>query len=328
MKKFFLLILFLLALASVFYMDFNTEETELTLYGNIETHTVKASFQTSGRLLKLYFEEGDPVKKGDLLAKIDDTPYQKELAIAKAELVAQEITLEKARKGYRNSEILQGISLVEERKTLADNLKISYDRIQSLYASNAVSKQELDNAKSYYEEALARLEIAQSQLDLLEEGNRLEDIQIQEAKTQVAQELYNRIKIRLDDTVLYAPQDGIITTRAMEEGEMLAEGQAVYSISIINPVRIRAYIDENKLGFIKLGDKVNIKTDSAKEALYSGSISFISNVNEFTPKSVQTEEVRNDLVYRIRITVEESSMQNMPALHQGMPVTITLAKEI
>ena len=132
-------------------------------------------------------------------------------------------------------------------------------------------------------------------------------------------------KNQLDYTKLYAPQDGIITTRSQEKGARVSAGQIIYVMSLTKPVWIRTYIKETDLGNIKYGKKAHILTDTidpktGKKKEYLGYVGYISPVAEFTPKTVQTQDLRVDLVYRIRVYVDEVD----DFLRQGMPVSVKI----
>lgn len=327
MKKKILVLFFILILGCVIvFLNLPKQSGHLTFYGNVETHTVNASFRVGGRIQELYFEEGDFVNKGDLLARLDSLPFEKDVDLAKAEKSVQESSLTKFLKGSRDAEIMQGRNIVQERKAMTSNLKQNLDRLRKLRVNGGISQQDLDDAHSRHTEAAARLKASQNQLSLLEEGFREEDIAQQKAAVLVSNARYEKAKIFLTDTSLFAPQSGRIITKTMEQGAMINAGHTLYSISIPKPIRIRAYIVQNKMGLVSIGDKVSISSDSAPQNLYYGHIAFISSVAEFTPKSVETEEVRNDLVYRMRIIVDENENttpeKGYSVLHQGMPVTI------
>ena len=331
-KKIIAISFILVLICALLLYFFLRNDEKLTLYGNVETHTVNASFRVGGRIQELFFEEGDFVTEGNILARLDSLPFEKDVDLAKAEKSVQEAGLNKLLTGSRDAEVEQGINIVKERSAMAYNLKQNLNRLEKLRKSGGISQQTLDDARSKHKEAVARLEVSENQLSLLEEGFRKEDITKQEATVLIADAQYGKAKIALDDTSLRAPQSGRIITKTMEQGAMISAGHTLYSISIIKPVRIRAYIVQNKMGLVSIGDKVSIRSDSAPQKIYYGHIAFISSVAEFTPKSVETEEVRNDLVYRMRIIVDENNDSNpengYPVLHQGMPVTIKLLTEL
>jgi HlyD family secretion protein len=177
-------------------------------------------------------------------------------------------------------------------KALFENAEIKFKRTKELFKSDSASKQEYDNDKFNYEKLKAELE---------------------------AQKVRLKIALTsLSDTSLVAPSDSYIMTRAFEKGSMLATNQTVYELSLVNQAYVRTYVDEENLGKIKNGAEVKIVTDSGYE--YEGQIGYISPKAEFTPKTVETEKLRTDLVYRLRITIKNPDIN----LKQGMPVTVLL----
>jgi HlyD family secretion protein len=126
--------------------------------------------------------------------------------------------------------------------------------------------------------------------------------------------------LQLADTVLTAPSAGIILTRAVEPGTMLSAGSTVLTLSLTDPVWVRAYVDEPDLGKVAPGTKVSVYTDARKEP-YPGTVGFVSPTSEFTPKNVETTDLRTALVYRLRIVIDRPDSQ----LRQGMPVTVRIA---
>ena len=129
-------------------------------------------------------------------------------------------------------------------------------------------------------------------------------------------------ELLLQDTTLASPNAGVILTRAQEPGAILQAGTTVLALSLKEPMWVRAYIHEPDLGRIHPGMKVNVFTDSRPNQPYRGQVGYISPRSEFTPKNVETEELRTSLVYRLRITVENPD----DGLRQGMPVTVRLSE--
>ena len=165
----------------------------------------------------------------------------------------------------------------------------------------------------------AALAAAKQHLSLLQEGTKAETLVIAQQQVAVAQAELEIKQTALQDTWLYAPETGVVLTRIFEPGSMVNAGSAVLSLSLRKPIYIRAYIDETMLGEVSPGDTVSIHTDSSAQA-FKGKIGYISPKAEFTPKSVETPELRTSLVYRIRIVVENDDK----GLNQGQPVTISL----
>jgi HlyD family secretion protein len=252
--------------SSYAFYKYHESKSKITLYGNVDIKEVSASFRVAGRLKELFFDEGDFVKKGDLLAILENDTFANDLELAKANL--------------------------DIAKAALENTERKFKRTKELFKNDSASKQEYDDDKSAFEQNKAQFEA-------------------QKAKVKISQTAFN-------DTNLRAPSDAFVMTRAFENGSMLAQNQTVYELSLSNQAYVRAYVDEKDLGKIVNGADVKIKTDSNTE--YDGQIGFISPKAEFTPKSVETTNLRTQLVYRLRITIKNADAK----LKQGMPVTVLL----
>ena len=269
-----LIVIVLIFLIVFIYLKLNKKNPNiLTLYGNIEIRQVDLGFRVEGRVKKLLKEEGDEVKKGELLAILDDVTYR-----AKYEKSLHDINLYKAQ---------------------SENADLIYKRNIELCADGTTSKQDCDGFIRNKKASYAKVESEKKQ---------------------------NRIyKDDWDNTKIYSPNDGIVTTRIVEEGAVVNISTPVYTISLNKPVWIRTYVSERDLGNIKYNMKAQVLTDTidpktGKKREYQGRIGYISPVAEFTPKTVQTQELRTDLVYRIRVYVDEGDK----FLRQGMPTTIKI----
>ena len=183
-----------------------------------------------------------------------------------------------------------------------------------------MSRESFDQAKAKLDETLARLHVAEENERMAVIGPRAEDVD--QARAQLAAEDGSIVQIerRLADAQLIAPSDGVILTRAREKGAIVAPGETVFTLTLATPVWVRTYVNEQDLGRIHPGMTAEVKTDSAPDKAYSGKIGFISPTAEFTPKTVETRELRTNLVYRLRVLVDNPDN----GLRQGMPVTVTL----
>ncbi len=270
----------------------------------------------------MFVQEGQAVQKGDTLAKLDTRPYQDEVRLAMAEVTMQEANFAKLFTGYRPEEIQQARDTLQEREVTVANLKVTLNRISKLQQGGAIPKQQEDDARARYQEAVSRFEVAKKQLELMEQGFREEDVAVQKAALEAANARLAKAQTALDDTTLYAQENGVVLTRSREKGAIVAAGQSVYTISLIEPVHIRAYIAQPLLGHVKPGMDVDIFVDSMPGKAYKGQVGFISPTAEFTPKSVETQEVRNDLVFRLRIIAEDPDN----VMRQGIPATIQIKR--
>lgn len=325
MKKRFLLGIILLSVSafSAWYYFHETvaEETDqITLYGNVDLRQVNLAFQVSGQIREMLVTEGSEVKPGQELAVIDSTRYQAKLDSAKANVSALQAELDKLLAGNRAEEIAQAKNTYLATRTEAQQAQSSYERLKSLLPKKLASQDAVDNAKAKAK-ALHHQEIAAyNAWKVAELGARDEDLvrvraQIAQAQAQVA-----LAQKDFDDTVLRSPIGGIVRDRVLERGDLAQPQQVVMTLAVQNPKWVRAYIAETDLGKIKQGMPAEILTDSYPGKTYRGWVGYISPVAEFTPKSVQTEELRTQLVYQARIYSCDPSHE----LRLGMPATVTI----
>ena len=298
------------------------ENAELKLFGNVEIRDVELSFRVSGRIEEMRFEEGHRVKEGDVLAVLDRRPFEEALRLAEARKRSAEFAMKKLQRGYRLQEIESARARVQELEALHRNAQRLFDRRLVLVNSGAISEQEFDNTRTSRDQALARLESAQQDLQRMLEGFRVEEVEQAKAEYQAAEARLEQAGIDLEDTTLTASQNGTVLTRVREPGEVVAVGATVYSVSLDDPVWVRAYVTEPQLGRVHPGQRALVFTDTRPETPYEGQVGFISPQAEFTPKNVETTELRTDLVYRLRVVVQGSER----GLRQGMPVTVKLVE--
>jgi HlyD family secretion protein len=292
---------------------------ETLLYGNVDIRDVQLGFRVAGRLVAMEKEEGDAVAAGDLLASLDEQPLREALAVAEANVMEARANLDRANTGSRPQEIQQAEAAVEEAQAALDNADKQLVRQKDLFRQALNSRRELDDAESRQEQAQARLRSAQEALALAREGFRAEDRAAAAAALAAAEARRDQAATQLSDTRLYAPSAGVIQVRAREPGSMVNIGEPVYTLSLTDVVYVRAYVGETQLGQVVPGASVEVLSDSS-ERIYQGQVGFVSPRAEFTPKTVETPELRTDLVYRLRIVVAEPDDR----LRQGMPVTVRL----
>ena len=200
------------------------------------------------------------------------------------------------------------------------NARVTLARNESLLRSGAVTQVVLDTNKTAVEVTSARLDAASKALELTRQGPRREDIAEAEAALMVAQANLGAAQTALADTQLLAPEDGIVLSRVRERGAIVGPGDIAYVLSLQKPIWARVYVPESLLGRVRPGMMVSVFSDSAPGRPYAGRVGFISPVAEFTPKSVETPELRTDLVYRVRIVIDDHGA----GLRQDMPVTVRL----
>ncbi|WP_416799336.1 secretion protein HlyD [Ciceribacter azotifigens] len=298
----------------------STTASDLTLYGNVDIRQVQLGFRVSGRIAGMKVEEGDAVHRGQTLATLDAGPYEDSMHAAEAQVAGLKAALDKFVAGPRPAEVDQTRAVHEERTAELQLAQQAFDRARQLRPSDAISQADLDQAAANRAAATARLTSARESLRLLEEGSRPEDIAAARANLEGAEASLAGARTALADTELKAPADAIVLSRVREPGSIISPSDTVYVLSLAEPVWVRTYIAEPTLGMIRPGMQVSVHSDSAPEKPYRGRIGFISPVAEFTPKSVETPELRTDLVYRLRVIIDDAD----PGLRQGMPVTVRI----
>lgn len=295
----------------------------LTLYGNVDIRTVNMSFRVGGRLQSLTVDEGDAIKQGQTLGQLDQAPYENALMQAKANVATAQAQYDLMMAGYRAEEIAQAAASVKQAQAAYDYAQSYLQRQQGLWNQKLLSANDLENARSSRDQALATLKSAQDKLSQYRAGNRPQEIAQAKANLEQAQAQLAQSTLDLHDTVLTAPSDGTLLTRAVEPGSMLSAGSTVLTLSLTRPVWVRAYVDEKNLNQAQPGREILLYTDGRPNKPYHGKIGFVSPTAEFTPKTVETPDLRTDLVYRLRIIVTDAD----DSLRQGMPVTLQFNKE-
>jgi HlyD family secretion protein len=295
------------------------DDGQLVLYGNVDVREVELAFRQAGRLATMHVEEGHAVAAGDVVAELDDQPYRDALAAADAQLRGAQAELEKLERGNRPQEIRQAEEAVRRAEAVFARAEEDLVRQDNLARSGASSQKTLEAARAARTEAAATLAAARESLSLQREGPRSEDIAAARARVAAAEANLAQGRTALADTRLVAPANATVLARVREPGSMVTSRDPVYTLSLRDPVYVRAYVSEPELGRIAPGMPVSITTDSS-DRVYRGHIGFIASRAEFTPRAVETTELRTDLVYRLRIVVEESD----EGLRQGMPVTVSV----
>ena len=383
MKKRIILILAALAVAAAAVYAFHgmnrQPDNHLMVSGNIELTEVNIGFKTAGRLIERNVDEGDPVKKGQIIARLDrdqlvaqreresagltstlsqlaqaetSLQWQKDNVAAdieqrKADLASNEARLAELKNGSRPQEKLDAKAAVDAAQAEVHRAKNDWDRAQTLFKDDDISKAQYDQYRTHYESSVAALNSAKERQSLVLAGPREEQITAQQgaverarAALKMAQANALQIKQReedltarhadierskanialidsqLADTIAASPVDGVVLVKAADVGEVLAPGTTVVTVGDIDHPWLRGYVNETDLGKVKLGAKARVTTDSYPGKVYWGRVTFISSEAEFTPKQIQTAQERVKLVYRIKIEMPNPNHElksNMPA---------------
>ena len=288
--------------------------------GNVEIRQVDLAFNSEGTVTALQKQEGDTVKQGEIVATLDDATYRSAAALAQARRDSAQAQLDKLVHGTRKEDIDQARANAAAAQAVLADAKVTYERQTGLAATNATTRQMVDDARRGLDFATAQLAQTQAALAEAVAGPRVEDIDAARAQLHEAESELDLAQTQLARTVLKAPCDGIVMTRVIEPGTVVLPNSAVYSVAISGEVWVRAFVPEPMLARVAPDTQVLITTDGRPNQPYHGRIGYVAPAAEFTPKTVETPELRTQLVYRIRVRITDADF----GIRQGQPVTIQL----
>jgi HlyD family secretion protein len=296
----------------------NQSASELRIYGNIDIRKANLAFNEQERIDQVLVEEGDRVTEGQVLARQQTNRLEAQIREIQAKIAAQQEVVKRFEAGTRPQEIEQARAEVAAARAQVKNTMKSYERIRQTSEAGATSQQALDNIRAQLDVDQAQLTVKEKALNLALEGPRKEDVAAAKNNLETLKASLSLLKIRLADMTLTSPSAGVIQNRILEPGEMASANRPVVTMALTDPKWVRAYVPEPDLGRINLGMKAEILSDSFPNQKFEGWIGFISPVAEFTPKTVETEDLRTKLVYEVRVYVHDSK----DLLRLGMPVTV------
>lgn len=293
---------------------------EIRLSGNFEVVDAQLGFKTPGRVVERTVDEGARVEAGQLLARLDDAELACELSLRRAELDAVSAALAELEAGTRRQEIAAVEAALRSAEAERERAQLEFRRQQELRDSDAVAAREFEAAQAQVRVAAARVAEIEQRLALLREGPRPETIAQARARVAQARAAVGLAETRLGNARLESPLSGVVLEKHAEPGEFVAAGAPVLTVADTSRVWLRAYLNQTDLGRVKLGQTVEVRTDSFPEKTYPGVVGFIASEAEFTPKTVQTTKERVKLVFRIKIDVANPAGE----LKAGMPGDVFL----
>jgi HlyD family secretion protein len=296
----------------------------LTLYGNVDLRQVELAFNGADRIEAVLAQEGDRVARGQVLARLDTGRLVPQVQELEAQTAAQSAAVAKLHAGQRPQEIAQARATFAQAGDEAANAKRQFERVSSLWSASsgqaAVSSQNVDDARTAMQSADARLEVQRRAYELAVLGPRKEDVAQGEAVLKADQARLALLRRQLADATLVAPVGAVVRSRLMEPGEMASPQRPVFTLAQTDPKWVRAYVSEVDLPRVRPGAAASVAVDAFPARAFPGRVGFISSVAEFTPKSVQTTELRTSLVYEVRIFVSDPNDE----LRLGMPATVQI----
>jgi len=297
-------LLAVILLAVILLAGCGSEERGIRGSGTIEATEITIAARTQGELTAVHVVEGQQVKEGAVLAKIDAEDLELQLEQKRQQLKQLEANLALLREGPQREDLQHARANLRQARHAMELARSSYDRMQRLREGGSATPSELDRAESEFEQASARLDSAEAQLKKLENKPRPQEVEAMEAQVAAARAGVRRMENRLEDAAVTAPRRGTVTTAAAEEGEYVAPGTPLFTIADLSEVYLTIYVPEPQLGHISLGQTARINVDGIPDTDFSGTVSRIAEEAEFTPKNVQTQDARAQLVYAVEITID------------------------
>ncbi|MCB1969149.1 MAG: HlyD family efflux transporter periplasmic adaptor subunit [Geminicoccaceae bacterium] len=319
-------VVLILALAAGGWLWWNqraaTGQDSLTLYGNIDVRQIALAFDGNGRITELGVEEGDEVAADQVIGRLDTRALELQAKAQAATVEAQRQNLLELRKGAREEEIAQARARGASAEASATLANLQRDRVARLMTSgsSAASQADMDRAEAEAGAANALVDQYDAALNLLLAGTREEELAATESRLRAAEAQLELLRFQISQGVLRAPSDAVVRSRLREPGDMVSTQSPVYALALRQPKWVRVYVREADLGRIRPGMEAQVLTDSFPDQSIIGQVGYISSVAEFTPKVVQTEELRTSLVYEVHVSVEDKDDR----LRLGQPVTVRI----
>lgn len=290
--------------------------------GTVESREIIVSSEVAGKVVKINFDEGDRVDSGFVLCQIDTELIYPKYLEGKAQAEMLYLQYQLLLKGARGEEIEAMEEVVNRARVNFENIEKQFERVKSLYDEGIATQEQFDNAKALYETSKTQYEEAKKKLEILKKGAREEEIKAALANYNRAVAYVKSVEIQLGKSKITSPISGFVLERFVDVGEFVSIGAPIAKIANLDEVYVRIYVPEKELGYIKVGDSVNVKIDSYPDRVFKGKVIFISPKAEFTPKSVQTKDERAKLVYAVKIKVKNED----GVFKSGMPADVEIIK--
>ena len=308
------LLVVIIAVFAIYRYRTQKDDGTMHLSGNVEVTETNVAFKIPGRVIARLVDEGDKVKEGDVIARLENAELTATEAQSRATLKEATTKLAELKAGSRYQEIEQARANVFAQEAELAKVRKDFERAEVLFKNGAISASQFDISKSAYESRQGLHRNALEGLSLAKEGPRSEEIKIAEHRADQANAALAASEARLKDTVIYSPATGVVLRKNVEPGETVAQGTPIVTIGDLAKPWIKVYVKEDKLVQVKLGQKAKITVDGYKGKYFDGEVSYISSEAEFTPKTVQTPEERVKLVFGVKVRVKNENGELKPSM--------------
>ena len=291
-----------------------TDDGAIRASGHIEATDIRLAATVGGRLLEAPFEEGDELRTGEVVARLETIDAEHRLAQARANAEAADAQLRLLLAGSRAEDLRRAEDQLAQAQAELDAARRDLDRLAGLAERGTATEKSRDDAATRQEVADRAVAAARSQVDKLVAGPRRQEIEAARAQRAAAEAAVAAAEQKIVDATVLSPIDGVVTTRVAEPGEVLAPGATIAVLTDLARPWLTVWIDEPNLSQVMLGQTAVVTVDGS-ERTFEGTVSFISPVAEFTPKNVQTPDERAKLVFRVKLQLENDEGIFKP----GMP---------
>jgi HlyD family secretion protein len=292
----------------------------IAVSGIIEAIQTEIKAQAQGEVKQILVQEGQPVKKGDLLCLLDNEKLQIQLSQAKAGIAGAQAKLELFKRGTKKELIAVAQNQVDIAAQQLELAAKDQERMAKLLGEGAVSLIQKEKADLALRAAQEQYNSAQENYRMAFRGREKEEITMVEAEIRSLEAQEEFLLRQIRDSEVKSPVDGMVEIKHVEVGELAIPGAALFSLIDLNQTYVKAYVPEKYLGRIKRGGEVTVTCDSYSGKEFKGKVDFISQEAEFAPKNIQTQEERLKLVYMIKSYLNNEGRELKP----GMPVDVKI----
>jgi HlyD family secretion protein len=292
--------------------------------GRIEAVEIDVSAKSPGRIKEILVDEGDFVKAGDVLARMDTTQLEAQRRQAEAQLQRARIGVDTANTliVQREAERTAAAAVVTQRRAELDAAERTLKRSEQLAATNTISQQVLDNDRAAERSSAAAVAAAEAQLAASAAAINAARAQVVDAEAAVdsAQAAIESIVAEIDDATLRSPRDGRVQYRVAEPGEVLGSGGRVLNLVDLGDVYMTFFLATAQAGRVAIGAEIRLVLDAAPQYVIPAKATFVADVAQFTPKTVETEEERQKLMFRIKAQISPELLRKyIQQVKTGLP---------
>ncbi len=320
-KKPIILLIMLIIIGCISYFAYHhyfySDSSFIEASGTIEAQSVELSARISGTLMNITVKEGVLVEKGELIAELSRNDLLAQREQYAFGVVAQEANLDNLISGARTEEIKVASSAVSIAAANLQQSESELERATNLFEAGALTKADLEKLQLARDNMEQQLEAAQANLNLLQAGSRPGVIAAASAELERSKAALKGVDAQLADLQIYSPIDGIISSSNYEAGEYIQVGSSLAQVTNLQNMWIKVYIPTDDLPLITIGQKASI-TVSGSNQVFTGTVEYLASQGEFTPKTIQTKKERTNVVYAVKLALDNEA----GLLKPGMPADV------